>query len=114
MTEQFTHPNYDLIDNDRIVRKTGVPPPTMEDTQEVLQEIGRYVQAKLLNDMGFEALAIPDDEQAASTSVLASSDWQTSERLLIIIQRRGGPHGNIQSFSLSRSGAIKRLHVSLH
>jgi serum/glucocorticoid-regulated kinase 2 len=100
MSEQFRHPNYDLIDNDRIVRKTGVPPATMEDTQEVLQEIGRYVQAKLLNDMGFEALAIPDDEQAASTSVLASSDWQTSERLLLIIQNAVGALMGIFSRSL--------------
>ena len=101
MAEQFRHANYTLVDNDLITRNAGLPAPSMEETQEVLSEIGRFVQAKLVNDMGFESLAIPDDEHdLASTSILASSDWQTSEKLLIIIQNAVGALMGIFSRSL--------------
>lgn len=100
MPEAFQHPFYKLEDDDRIVRNSGLPPATMEETQEVLQEIGRYVQAKLLNDLGFESLHIPADDEEISTSILASSDWQTAEKLIIIIQNAVGSLMGIFSRSL--------------
>lgn len=100
MGEVFNSASYTLVNNDRIVRKAGLAAPSMAETQEVLQEIGRYVQAKLLNDMGFESLAIPDDEQLASTSIFASSNWQVAERLLIIVQNAVGSLMGIFSRSL--------------
>ncbi len=96
MGESFRSTTYQLIDEDRIVRSPSAPGPSssaaaMEETQEVLQEIGRFVHAKLTNDMGFESLAIPDDEHAgACTSILASPNWQTASKLLIIIQNAVG------------------------
>lgn len=100
MPEIFQHPLYTLDDEDRIVRNAGLPPASMEETQQVLQEIGRYVQAKLLNDLGFESLNIPADDEEISTSILASSDWQTSDKLLIIIQNAVGSLMGIFSRSL--------------
>jgi serine/threonine protein kinase len=100
MPEIFQHPGYTLEDDDRLARNAGLPPASMDETQQVLQEIGRYVQDKLVNDMGFESLTIPADDEEISTSVLASSDWQTSDKLLVIIQNAVGSLMGIFSRSL--------------
>lgn len=100
MPETFQHPFYKLEDDDRIVRNAGLPAANMEETQQVLQEIGRYVHDKLLNDMGFESLAIPADDEEITTTILASTDWQTADKLLVIIQNAVGSLMGIFSRSL--------------
>lgn len=95
----FFHPNYTLIDDERIIRKNTAPPITMTDELEVLTEIARYVQARMISS-GFERIIIPDDEAAISTSILATSDWQTNPKLLIIIQNSVGSMMGIFSRSL--------------
>jgi tRNA A-37 threonylcarbamoyl transferase component Bud32 len=95
----FNHPHYTLIDDERIVRKAGAPEQTMTDELECLTEIARYVQAKMI-DMGFERIAIPDDEAEYSTSILVTSDWQSNSKLLIIIQNAVGSMMGIFSRSL--------------
>ena len=95
----FSHPNYVLIDDDRIVRRAGAPEQTMTDELECLTEIARYVQAKMI-DLGFERIAIPDDEAEISTSILVTSDWQSNPKLLVIIQNAVGAMMGIFSRSL--------------
>jgi tRNA A-37 threonylcarbamoyl transferase component Bud32 len=95
----FNHPNYTLIDDERIIRKSTAPPLTMSDELEVLTEIARYVQARMINS-GFERIIIPDDEAPISTSILATTDWLTNPRLLIIIQNSVGSMMGIFSRSL--------------
>lgn len=101
MTEipSFNHSNYTLIDDERIIRKSTAPPQTMSDELEVLTEIGRYIQTKLLYN-GFEKIIIPDDESNISTSILVTSDWQVNVKLLIIIQNSVGSMMGIFSRSL--------------
>jgi tRNA A-37 threonylcarbamoyl transferase component Bud32 len=95
----FNHPNYTLLDDERIVRKSSAPPLTMSDELEVLTEIARYVQARMINS-GFERIIIPDDEAPISTFILATSDWLSNPRLLIIIQNSVGSMMGIFSRSL--------------
>jgi tRNA A-37 threonylcarbamoyl transferase component Bud32 len=95
----FSHPNYTLIDDERIIRKNTAPPLTMSDELEVLTEIARYVQARMIH-LGFERIIIPDDEATISTSILATSDWQTNPKLLVIIQNAVGSMMGIFSRSL--------------
>ena len=82
----FNHTNYNLVEDDRITRKKDAPPVTMADENELLNEIARYVQAKMLCDFGFEHIMIPDDESTVSTSILATSDWLTTTKLLLVVQ----------------------------
>ena len=97
----FQHPKYKLVDDDRVVRRDDTNnPPSLEEQGEILQEIGRYVQAKITMDFGFVALKIPEDDVPASTSILVSPDWQTAQKLFIIVQNASGSMMGIFSRSL--------------
>jgi hypothetical protein len=96
----FNHANYSIVDNDRIVRNENAPKPTFQEDGEVLQEIQRYVQARIMSDFGFVAVPIPDEDAQAATSILVSPDWQTAKKMLIIIQNASGSLMGIFSRSL--------------
>lgn len=100
MSAVFQHPNYILQDGDRIIRKSSAPELTMSDELAVLTEIARYVQAKMIHQYGFETIPIPDDESEISTSILATSDWTTNSKLLMIVQNAVGSMMGIFSRSL--------------
>lgn len=81
----FNHPHYKFVDNDKIVRDPLAPKPTAAEDAEILQELSRYVEQKMIEDYGFSSISIPEDEDP-STSILASPDWVNAKKLLIIIQ----------------------------
>lgn len=81
----FNHPNYTIVDGDKIMRKPNAPKPTRQEDEEVLQEIARYIESKIILDYGFTSIQIPEDGDP-STSILASPDWMESTKILIIIQ----------------------------
>ena len=81
---QFNHPNYDLIKNDLITRKEGAV--ALADESDLLNEISRFVQAKMTLEFNFETIIIPDDDCGVSTSILVTSDWLVNTKLLIIVQ----------------------------
>lgn len=97
---QFHHPHYTLVDNDKFVRNQGAPKPTLAEDGEVLQEIASYVQGIILEEYGFVPITIPEEDAVASTTILASADWQVAEKLLIIIQNASGSLLGIFSRSL--------------
>ena len=106
---QFQHPNYSLVDDDRIVRNENAPGnPTLNEQGEVLQEIGRYVQAKITTDFGFISLKIPEDDVPASTSVLISPDWQTAAKLLVMTNNASGSMLGIFSRSLCLDAGLSQ------
>ena len=76
----------------------------LKNRQEILQEIARYVEASIITNYGFVSIAIPgenaDGVMLPSTSVLASPDWQTATKLLIIINNASGSQLGIFSRSL--------------
>ncbi len=82
----FHHPNYLLQDNERIVRRAQAPEITLQDEISLLTEVGRFIQAKLIHEYGFEMLMIPDDETAVNTSILVTSDWLTNPNILVVVQ----------------------------
>lgn len=96
----FTHPNYTLVDDDRIVRNKDAPEKTMAEEIEVINEMARFVEAKIINDYGFERVYIPDDESEISTSFLVTSDWQSNSKLLVIVQNAVGAMMGIFSRSI--------------
>ena len=89
----FSHRNYTLQGEDRIVRNPGAPELSMIEEGEVMEEMARYVEAKIVSNYGFSAIQIPpstSDEEAASTSILVSPDWQSATKMLIIVQNQSG------------------------
>lgn len=97
---EFRHPNYTLVDGDKIVRNKDAPKPTFQEDGEVIQEITRYVQSRMVSDFGFVPLTIPQEDATATTTILASPDWQTAKKLLVIIQNASGSLMGIFSRSL--------------
>lgn len=81
----FKHKNYVLEGGDKIVRNPDAPPLTAAEDGEILQEVARYVEAKIMADHKFVSIQIPEDEDP-STSILASPDWMNATKLLLIIQ----------------------------
>jgi serum/glucocorticoid-regulated kinase 2 len=102
----FSHPSYILnTSNDRIIRKPDAPKASSREEDDleqntVMAELARFIEAKLLND--FDLITIPyggkyetntvgentteEEVFTNATSVIASKDWDTCEKLLIIIQ----------------------------
>jgi len=63
----------------------------MAEDGEVIAELARYVEYKIKSAYGFVPLAVPELEDLSDqpqTSILASSGWQTAERLLILINNQ--------------------------
>lgn len=96
----FNHPHYALLDGDRIVRNKDAPEQSMAEEIEVINEMARYVEAKIISDYGFERVYIPDDEAEISTSFLVTSDWQSNTKLLVIVQNAVGAMMGIFSRSI--------------
>lgn len=84
-SSEFSHSNYTLVADDRIVRNAGAPRPTAAEDAEILAEIARYVENKIIDQYNFVSIQIPEDEDP-STSILASADWVNARKLLIIVQ----------------------------
>ena len=107
---EFNSKTHDLIDNDTIVRKKGLPKPTsaaealLED-REILTELFRYVENVIIEDYDFIKVPLServDDNTSKvdSATFLASSDWQTAEKMLIIAQNAAGSQIGIFSRSI--------------
>jgi len=84
---------------ERIIRIPGVPfPQNMQvETNEQLDkmaELARYVEAKIVSEFQFVYLRIPEEieegDDGLSTTILASPNWQTASKLLVIIQNSSG------------------------
>lgn len=101
MPETFNHENYDLVDGDRIVRKADAGPFSPKEDREVMAELTRYVEALIIEKFGFVSISVPEDDGvAAKTSVLASRDWTSASKMLIIIQNASGSIMGIFSRSI--------------
>lgn len=115
-TEQagFSHPNYELVNGDRIRRKASAPPlaedSQMQEELSVLEAVVSYVQQKLRVDLGFVEVWVPQDEveNDAKCSVLMSEDWQTCEKLLVILQNAVGSQLGIWSRTLCLQDGLAR------
>lgn len=87
---QFCHPKYTLVDGDSIVRVQDGSKPSRSEDEEILREVARYVESSMILDHGFVSIPIPDEEAEISTNILASADWETNSKLLIMIHSGAG------------------------
>jgi len=104
---ELNHPNYTLVDNDKIVRNENAPPLTAQEDGEILQEVARYVESKIQADFGFVPIQIPEDENP-STTILASSGWESATKMLLIIQNSYGSQLGIFSRSICFDQGISK------
>ena len=88
----FYHPKYTLIDNDILKRNDDDDNNNDNNNsdEEVIAEIARYIEATIMHKFHFVSLVLPEEGASVSTSVLASNDWETNERLLLIVQNANG------------------------
>lgn len=108
----FEHANYTIV-NDIIVRKQEAPPKSDAEQEEVLFELARYIEARIMTEFGFEPIFIPELSDfeaigAPQTSILASRNWKSCTKMLMIIQNQS--HSCIGIFSrstLMRDGVSK-------
>ena len=104
---EFSHPHYALVGGDKIVRNQNAPRPTPGEDAEILQELARYVEAKMVNEHGFVSIQIPEDEDP-STSILASPEWMFSAKLLVVVQNAYGSQLGIFSRSICFDKGISK------
>ena len=95
----FKHPNYSLVDGEKIVRNPNAPPLTAAEDGEILDELARYVEAKLIVEYKFESIPISEDDNS-TTSILGSANWINATKLLLIIQNAYGSQLGIFSRSI--------------
>eukprot|EP00600_Ochromonadales_sp_CCMP1393_P003680 CAMPEP_0174994864 /NCGR_PEP_ID=MMETSP0004_2-20121128/23875_1 /TAXON_ID=420556 /ORGANISM="Ochromonas sp., Strain CCMP1393" /LENGTH=713 /DNA_ID=CAMNT_0016249153 /DNA_START=54 /DNA_END=2195 /DNA_ORIENTATION=+ len=107
MKAVFSHKNYTLKDGDKIVRNDGAPPLTAAEDGEILQEVARYVEARIISDFKFVSIQIPEGEDN-STSILASPNWSDATKLLMIVQNSYGSQLGIFSRSICFEQGISK------
>ena len=88
----FTHSKYILV-NDKFVLKDSNAVLTFEDEESFIVELGRYVEERIKHDFGFVEIMIPEDVSNDDnnlfqnhTSILASPDWISSSKMLMVVQ----------------------------
>ena len=86
----FNHSKCVLVDGDRFQRKDLTEKLSLQEEEDLIKEIGHYVEERIIHSYGFVSIPIPGEDSVPSTSILASSDWQTASKLLIIIQNSPG------------------------
>jgi hypothetical protein len=103
----FHHPNYALLGGDRIVRNQNAPPLTAAEDEQTLNELARYIEQKIIVDFNFASIQIPDGQEL-STSILASPNWTTATKILLIIQNSYGSQLGIFSRSICFDQGISK------
>ena len=97
---------------DKLVRKPNASAPRSAKDKEIedeaiVKEIARYVEAKIISDYGFVTIDVPEEEGIEiSTTILASSDYETCSKLLIIIQNQPGCQLGIFSRTICLSSGL--------
>ena len=106
----FNHPNYDLVDGDRIVRKASAPQKqTMAENEELCNELARYVEEYIMTTYDFVPIPIPDDDDITNkTSILASRNWTTATKILVIINNASGSVMGIFSGSTCMDAGLSK------
>ena len=106
----WSNPHYDLIESgDRLVRNDKAFSSAAEEVQ-VFEELARFVEAKMVVDYKLVSYQIPPEPEEGdpATSVLATPDLGTAEKLLIIIQNASGSQMGIFSRSLCLDQGISK------
>ena len=90
----FSHPKYELVAGDKIIRLKDAPAPTsraehIEEEQSVLAEMVRYVTASMLS-LGFREVWIPEESSTARCPIYCSKGWEAAPRLLVILTNQVG------------------------
>lgn len=111
---EWKNTHYNLVEDDRIV-KNSKPFTSRAEETEIYDDLARYVESKILVNYNFISYPIPPrpdgDESTESepgTTVLATSDFTTAEKLLIIIQNSSGSQMGIFSRSLCFEQGISK------
>ena len=86
----FNHPKYTLIDNDILKHNDETATDNNDIDESVIAELARYIESIIIHKFHFVSLVLPEEGASISTSVLASNDWETNERLLLIVQNANG------------------------
>lgn len=107
MSLTLNHPNYGLLGNDRIIRNVNAPPLTAAEDEQILNEVARYVEQRIINDYSFVSIQIPEGEDP-STSILASPNWTNATKILLIIQNAYGSQLGIFSRSICFDQGISK------
>ena len=80
------------------------------DHDNVMQEVSRYVEDKIVYDFNMTKIAIPPNAEGdqPSADILVSPDWTEKERLLIFVQNQSGGYIGIWSRSLCFEEGLAR------
>lgn len=109
MSVTLNHPNYTLV-GDRVVRNPSAPRPTAAEDAEILSEIARFVEEKIKADYNCVSIPVPEEEDPniPTTSIIASADWQSARKLLLIVQNAYGSQLGIFSRSICFDQGISK------
>lgn len=108
---EFGDPNYEIVDEDRVVRKADAPEipedQVMSSENALLEHIVTYVQARIKSQFDFMEIWIPNDEIEPNCSILVTPNWDICENLLVIAQNAVGSQLGIWSRSLCLESGLK-------
>jgi serum/glucocorticoid-regulated kinase 2 len=92
------------------VRNASAPRPTAAEDAEILAEIARYVEDKIKADYNCVSIPVPEEEDPSipTTSIIASADWMTARKLLLIVQNAYGSQLGIFSRSICFDQGISK------
>jgi hypothetical protein len=85
---EFSHPAYELIDGDKIKRRSVPAPASRADhiaeEESVLAELHRHVRGGLLG-MGLKEMFVPDEDAPARCPFYITDSWEKKKKLMVVL-----------------------------
>ena len=108
---EFHCSGYTLVDNERLVKnvsRQSLPSSEeeMKAEEEFLVELSRYVEDRLQAEFSMIPIPIPDTDSPVKTTILATSNWTTAAKILVVVQNSSGSILGIFSRTLCKKEGI--------
>lgn len=84
----FSFPNYKIIDNVVICDNKSIKEPTSIESNGLVKAIGKYIEEVILYEYDFISIPVPAESEESDypcSSILASRNWESSKKLMVLI-----------------------------
>lgn len=109
----FRHPAYDLVDDSKLQRKKEAPPSTdrashEQESQSLIEALSSYLRKFLRIRFDMVEAWIPSDDTQIKCDILLSRNYETADKLLVLVQNHVGSQMGMWSRSTCLSEGLRK------
>lgn len=109
----FRHPAYELIDGSKLQRKEQAPPfidhaSREQESQSVIEALSSFLRRFLKSRFDMVEAWIPSDDTEIKSNILLSRNYETADKLLVLLQNHVGSQMGMWSRSTCLSEGLRK------